>query len=177
MFRLVALILCFLAMMSPAAAFEWRRIGNADLGFRVALPVDLFTERTVAATSVHLSDSTGDVVLDLYSAENTERLPPAALADELSLSERVDDVTYRRNGKNWFALSGYCAREGYESRDLVFYTKLMFSRDRSRFAAFEISYPADMKDELDRVVERIEETFRPLFEPVDYMAGVGARPG
>ena len=163
MFRLALVVMFVLALVHPSAGLEWRQFGDPDLGFRVSLPVDLFTDRTVKGSSLHFSDSTGDVVLDLYGAKNAERLPPTTVADQLALSDRIDEVTYRRHGRSWFVLSGYYAREGYEPHDLVFYTKFMFSSDRARFTAFEISYPAAMKDELDHVVERIEDTFRPLF--------------
>ena len=163
MLRIAAFITLLFALVQPAGAFEWRRFSDRELGFSLALPIDLFVQRSVEGSSMHLSDATGDVVLDVYSAENTERLRPSALADELTSSDRIDEVTYRRVGRRWFVLSGYYAREGYEAQDLIFYTKFMFSSDRSQFAAFEISYPVELKRELEPVVEKIEDTFRPRF--------------
>ena len=84
----------------------------------------------------------------------------AGFADMLSHADRVAEVTYRTGGRSWFVLSGYYQRLGFEEEELIFYAKFMFSPDLERFAAFEISYPADEKQRFDAVVERLEESFR-----------------
>jgi len=79
---------------------------------------------------------------------------------EVSRADRIREVTYRAQGRGWFVLSGYYQRDGEERQDLIFYAKFMFSSDRSVFSGFEISYPAANKRRLDRVVTRLEKSFR-----------------
>ncbi len=110
-----------------------------------------------------LSEVVGLGQIDVYGAENAEGLTPREFADVLEQAERVKEVTYRTGGRNWFVLSGYYRREGDEAEELIFYAKFMFSPDRSRLAAFEISYPLSEKQRFDAIVDRLERSLRAPF--------------
>lgn len=157
---LAAFVLLLSASLAVGQDIEWRRYVNDDFGYRIDLPLGLFeiTESKDAGLSLTEVDGLGQI--EIYGAYNELGLSTADFADELSQADRIDEVTYRTGGRSWFVLSGYYAREGQEVEDLIFYAKFMFSADRSRVAAFEISYPLADKRRFDRIVARLERSLR-----------------
>jgi hypothetical protein len=65
-----------------------------------------------------------------------------------------DQMTYVPRGRSWFVISGYRG-------DDIYYEKVMFSCAGSVVNIFAITYPQGLRHEYDRVVERMENSFRP----------------
>lgn len=161
---LVALLFALLSSLPTAAqAPGWQLYEDPELGYRIDLPLAMF--EAIAADDdgpgvLRLYERGGDAMLEVYGGRNPDGLSAGQFADMLAGADRIAEVTYRAGGRSWFVLSGYYARLGFEEQELIFYAKFMFSPDLSRFAAFEISYPADEKRRFDEFVERLEASFR-----------------
>jgi hypothetical protein len=102
-----------------------------------------------------------DALLEVYGGYNRDRLSLSEFVDFLSQADRIAEITYRTGGRTWFVISGYYRREEPSDPSLIFYAKVMFSRDLERFSAFEISYPQRYKRQMDPVVEALESSLRP----------------
>jgi len=151
----------------PARVFAqggpgWELYRNRRLGYSIDLPLGLFEVEAGSSNGdgLRLLEIGGPAQIEILGSENTRGVSPAQFADFFSDADRIDRITYRADGSRWFVLSGYYARESGEREDLVFYTKYLFNRDYSAFAAFEISYPESEKRRFDRVVTRIEKSLR-----------------
>ena len=154
-----------LAIMTPAAgqmdATGWRTYVDELNRFKVDLPLGLFDPVMKYARGISLRAPLYGAVIDVYSSTDANGFDPKQFVAEIENADRVRAVTYRAAGKHWFVLSGFYSKT--EAGDaVIFYTKFMFSADRSRLTAFEISFPASAKPRFANVVERIEDTFTPL---------------
>lgn len=161
----LAALLLALAATLPAVAQApgWQLYEDPELGFRIELPLAQFEPiagEDEGPEVLRLYERGGDAMIEVYGGENLDGLSVAEFADMLAGADRIAEVTYRTGGRSWFVLSGYYTRLGFEEQELIFYAKFMFSPDLSRFAAFEISYPADEKQRFDPVVERLEASLR-----------------
>jgi len=158
--RYTWVVLGALMLVTPVSGQEWRSYQDPTLGFSIALPPGFRSAlRENDPAEVRLVD--GEAELTVFGGSNAEGWSAEAFADFVGQADRIEEVTYRRVGGSWFVLSGFYRREGSERDDLIFYTKFMLSSDRSRFAGFEISYPAADKRAMDDVVERLEGSFTP----------------
>jgi hypothetical protein len=63
-------------------------------------------------------------------------------------------IDYRPLGQNWFVLSG-------EGNGQIFYEKVIFSCGGRLINSFALLYPTDARAAFDRIVERMEKSFRP----------------
>ncbi len=145
---------------SQAQDAGWQRYEDFDYGFRIDLPLGLFELRENEAERMTFFEVGGLGQIDIYGAENPEGLTPQEFMDVLEQADRIAEVTYRTGGRSWFVLSGYYRRERHEAEELIFYAKFMFSPDRSRLSAFEISYPLRDKRRFDPIVTRLEKSLR-----------------
>lgn len=161
--RLAALLFALFASL-PAIAQSpgWQPYEDPQLGFSIDLPLAQFEPIADEAGPevMRLYERGGDAMIEVYGGENVDGLSAAGFADMLSRADRIAEVTYQTGGRSWFVLSGYYQRLGFEEQELIFYAKFMFSPGLERFAAFEISYPADDKKRFDALVERLEASFR-----------------
>ncbi|HEV7276808.1 MAG TPA: hypothetical protein VGN80_11005 [Devosiaceae bacterium] len=161
--RFAALLFALTANLPAIAqAPGWQYYEDPELGFTIDLPLAQFEliEDDAGPEVMRLYERGGDAMIEVYGGENVEGLSAAGFADMLSRADRIAEVTYRTGGRSWFVLSGYYERLGFEAQELIFYAKFMFSPGLERFAAFEISYPADEKQRFDALVERLEASFR-----------------
>lgn len=160
--KIAATLVIIAGIGAPAVAqsSDWERYKNLAYGHQIDLPLSVFEIREESPAKLVLFETGGLGQIDVYGAENAELLTPQEFADALEQADRVKEVTYRTGGRNWLVLSGYYRREGDETEELIFYAKFMFSPDRSRLAAFEISYPLSQKRRFDPIVERLEDSFR-----------------
>jgi hypothetical protein len=156
----IPILLLGFATSPQAQSLKWQRYVNPTYRYQIELPIGMFEvrEQTRAKLSLYEVDGLGQ--LDVYGADNAERLTPQEFAGVVEQADRVEEVTYRAGGRSWFVLSGYYRREAGEVEDLIFYAKFMFSPDRSRLAAFEISYPLSQKRRFDAIVDRLESSLR-----------------
>jgi hypothetical protein len=140
-----------------AGPSDWRSHYRADHDFELDLPVGMFSREEDTGSRLVLSDDNTGAEIQIFGGNNQRRLAPDAFMELLEDGERIDEVAYRASGRTWFVLSGYSVDEASGER-LIFYTKVMLSRDLSRLSAFEIVYPASERRRFDRIVTRIEKS-------------------
>jgi len=164
MIRLASLwisLALFLLLMGQANAGSWSRLVDPDGQFAVDIPIPSFREEAPdRASHKTFSEVDGEAVIDVYGGHNLKRLQPTAFIRVLSHAPRIKDITYTANGDSWFAISGHYVREGANQSGLIYYAKFVFSADLTRFAAFEISYPAAERRAMDPVVTHLEMSLR-----------------
>lgn len=156
------LVICLTLLFAvPAHAGGWSRFVDPEGRYRIDLPTTSFQMEPYDRPGHRtLSELDGSAVIDTYSGRNLKRLGPSEFIAQLSAAPRIRDITYIAKGRSWFAISGHYVREGSEVAGLIYYAKFVFSRDLTRFAAFELSYPVSEKRRMDPVVVRLEESMR-----------------
>jgi hypothetical protein len=89
---------------------------------------------------------------------------PAAYQDTIARQSYAGyRIDYRRLAGNWFVLSG-------EGNGKTFYEKVMFSCAGRLINSFAMVYRTDQRETFDRVVERMEKSFRPARDCGDRVA-------
>jgi hypothetical protein len=159
----MALALLVLSFATPVALGEsWRHYSDPQLGLAIDVPVDGFEAApdSGSAAALRLVDTAADALIEVFGGTNRDGLSLRGFADLVAGADRIAEVTYRTGGRTWFVLSGYYRRDGHEERELIFYSKFMFSPDLRRFSGFEINYPAAQKRRFDPVVARLEASMR-----------------
>lgn len=147
-----------LAVLPAAeAADRWALQTDPDIGFRYSYPANVFSPiESDGKPYFHYFASTSSEAKFLVGAwNNAKGQSPEGL--KRWLIENVggyDETTYRPRGRSWFVLSGYRG-------DSIYYEKVMFSCGGSLVNVFAITYPVEQRDMYDRIVERMEDTFRP----------------
>lgn len=144
-----------LLIASSAVADEWQLYTNAASGFTIDLPLSRFDVEQETSGRLTLHEVNGDVQLDVFGVTNPQQLTVAQFEAMMEAADPSRRITYRAGGRSWFVLSGYLKDL---SEPTVFYAKFMLNRAGTALSAFEISYPATRKAELDPVVERIEDS-------------------
>ena len=130
-------------------------------GFEIDLPLGVFAFDEETDRGLFLREVGGQGEMKVYGADNTSGRSPREFVTALEEADRIEEVTYRAEGRNWFVLSGYYADEDSLGEPLIFYAKFMFSADWSRVSAFEISYPQGEKRRFDPIVDHIENSLTP----------------
>lgn len=153
---LLSLALTF-TVVSLAGAQDWRTYSNPRYGFSLRYPSDIFAiERTAAAGDGELFvDKNGDARLLVGTLINETGFTPRSYQTYVAQNSYADyRISYRRLGDTWFALSG-------ESNGKIFYEKAMFSCRGRLINSFALIYPSHQRRVFDRIVERVEDSFRP----------------
>jgi hypothetical protein len=162
MLRQVALAAVLLAtpvVSASTLAEEWRTYTDPGLRYSIDLPISSFQAGASSGPSGHLTltERQGNAVIDVYTGENTKHLVPSDFAAQLAQAGEIKDITYRASGRTWFVISGHYASG---APPLIYYAKYIFSDGLRSVAGFEISYSADEKARMDRIVEHLERSFR-----------------
>lgn len=144
-----------LAVATNAAANDWTRYTNSATGFTIDVPLSRFDVEQETSARLSLSEKNGEVQLDVFGVTNPQQLTVAQFQAMMEGADPNRHITYRAAGRSWFVLSGYLEDQ---SEPTVFYAKFMLNRARTALSAFEISYPATRKAELDPVVDRMEDS-------------------
>ena len=139
----------------------WQFYFDEVYEFEIDLPLGLFEVDEGPERGLHLYEPSGLAEIQVYGADNPRGLSPRAFVTALEDADRVAEVTYRAEGQSWFVLSGYYADDEDLGEPLIFYTKFMFSADRTRVSAFEISYPLSERRRFDSIVTRLEKSLTP----------------
>ena len=142
---------------TPGLADDWHTYSNPRYGFSLQYPRHLFAEeRTSEAGDGQLFVAkNGDARLLVGTLSNASKFTPAGYQGYVARHSYPDyRIGYRRLGGSWFALSG-------EKDGQIFYEKAMFSCGGQRINSFAVIYRSDQRHIFDRIVERIEDTFRP----------------
>ena len=153
----VALLVYFAAISSVSAATRpWAYERDPGLGFHFSYPRDVF-QRTggEAKPSFHYfvsRDAEAELMVGAWN--NAGQTPTEFKRWLLANTGGYDQMTYVPRGRSWFVISGYRG-------DDIYYEKVMFSCAGSVVNIFAITYPQGLRHEYDRVVERMENSFRP----------------
>jgi len=142
---------------AQALAEEWKEYRNERFGLILYYPADVFTpDRTAEAGDGQLFVAQiGDARLLVGGLINDSGFSPASYQSYLTRKSYGQyQIDYRPLGQNWFVLSG-------EGNGRIFYEKVMFSCSGRLINSFALLYSTDVREEFDRVVERMEKSFRP----------------
>lgn len=140
-----------------AVAEDWKEYRNERFGLNLYYPADVFTlDRTAEAGDGQLFVSQiGDARLLVGGLINDSRFSPASYQSYLARKSYSQyRINYHPLGQNWFVLSG-------EGNGRSFYEKVMFSCGGRLINSFAVVYSIGEREALDRVVERMEKSFRP----------------
>jgi hypothetical protein len=139
------------------AASGWAEYRNERYGFSIQYPADTFVvERTSEAGDGRVYVALeGNARLLVGALVNNQNYTPASYQDFIAKDSYSQyQISYRRHGSNWFALSG-------EGDGKIFYEKVMFTCGGRLINSFAMIYPADKRQTFDPMLERIEDSFSP----------------
>ena len=140
-----------------ALAEDWKEYRNERFGLSLYYPADVFmSDRTTEAGDGQLFVSQiGNARLLVGGLINDSGHSPASYQGYLARESYSQyQIDYRPIGQNWFVLSG-------EENGRVFYEKVMFSCGGRLINSFALLYSTDERETFDRMVERVEKSFRP----------------
>lgn len=156
--HLTSLLILLLTATVAAGAGGWSTESDPKFGFVFAYPQDLFASVDVDSDrpAFHYFASESDEAKFLVGAwdNRSGQTPKEFKRWMLANADGYEDITYQPHGRSWFVVSGYRGNQ-------IYYEKLMFSCGGSIANVLAISYPAARRDPFDRVVERMEDRFRP----------------
>ena len=136
---------------------EWRDYRNAQFGITAVYPSRVFRfERASTAGDGELFVSKdGRARLLIGALENREHFSPESYQRFIaSQSYPGLNVDYSPVRGTWTVLSGTMG-------ETMVYEKAMFSCGGRMISTFAMTYPVEQRGLYDRIVERIEHTFRP----------------
>ncbi|SFZ84627.1 hypothetical protein SAMN02983003_2123 [Devosia enhydra] len=136
-------------------AAEWVSHTDAASGFSIDVPGDFIAEDRGDRLSLQSGD--GRVQIDVFSAVYGNDMSFAQFAESIASADPRRVITYRAGGDSWFVVSGYLDADG-SAGNTIFYAKFMSNRARDTVSAFEISYPAELRDAMDGLVTRMEKS-------------------
>jgi len=151
------MVLVAFAAGACAATDDWRTYSNERYGFSLQYPSNIFVvEQTAEAGDGHLLVAKdGGAQLLIGSLTNGSHFTPASYQEYVARNSYADyRIAYRRRGGSWFVLSG-------EGNGKIFYEKAMFSCAGRLINSFAVIYRSEQRHVFDRIVERIEDSFRP----------------
>lgn len=140
-----------------AATSPWLSERDAGLGFKYSYPRALFSRiEGDGKPSFHYFASQNSEAKFLVGGwNNSQHQTPEGFKRWLVANVGgYDELTYRPRGRSWFVLSGYRG-------DSIYYEKVMFSCGGSLVNVLAITYPVDQRELYDRIVEHMEDTFKP----------------
>jgi hypothetical protein len=137
-----------LAMVAAApAAADTLTYRNSRFGTTITFPAELFEQRMEPPANgdgmTWISANGGS--LAVYGANNALALDPEGLANQVAASGV--EVTYRRVGRNWVALSGY--EDG-----AIFYQRFEFGAD-DVIHGMLLRYPPSLRGVFDPLIADI----------------------
>jgi hypothetical protein len=158
-FALATAVLAVGLLNSAAARdrLDWVPYFNERFGFSFRYPASVFVSERRSERGdgeVFLAPG-GDARLLVGAFENADGHTVASYMSFVRRDSYADfPVSYAPRGRTWFVLSG-------ETRENVFYEKVMFSCGGRVITSFALKYSAADKRRFDPIVEGIENTFRP----------------
>ena len=141
----------------PRAAEQWITYKNARFGYSFYYPSALFDAGQLPENGGGQTFNTkdGHAKIVVFATSNGESFTPAQYR-EVILKEfgGYDRLDYSPSGQTWFVLSGYRGEN-------IYYQKVMFSCGNKVINALSITYPTAEKAVYERLVEIIEDHFKP----------------
>lgn len=140
-----------------AAADSWLTYRNARYGTSVTYPKDVFDVQSPPSEGTGRSFLSRDkqARLEIFAWTNDDGETPETLRARLLRAEGYNRVTYKPRGRNWIVLSGFRGRD-------VFYEKYEFDPQSDTIHAFAMQFPRGRKPFYAPILERVEDSFRPL---------------
>lgn len=150
------------ALGSADAQGTWRTYENSEWRYQLEYPAHVFTLwQDAPATGGAVATSPDQMArIVIFGGPNGWSDPIEQIADEVSTLEEIDRVTYRRVAGNWFVLSGYLQGDAALGAPMIFYRRVVFSRDRQHLAGFSLEYPESMRSIIDHTIARIGNSLR-----------------
>jgi hypothetical protein len=140
-----------------ARAEDWKEYRNERFGLNLLYPADVFTaDRAAEAGDGQLFQSKdGEGRLLVGALINDPGFSPATYQSYIARKSYAQyQVDYRPLGQNWFVLSG-------EGNGRIFYEKVIFSCGGRLINSFALVYSTADRVAFDRILERMEKSFRP----------------
>jgi hypothetical protein len=157
MFALAVFIASGAREKAHALAEDWKEYRNERFGLDLSYPADVFApDRTTEAGDGQLFVSQmGEARLLVGGLINASGFSPASYQSYLTRKSYSQyQIDYRPLGPNWFVLSG-------EGNGRIFYEKVMFSCGGRLINSFALVYSINDREAFDRIVARMEKSFRP----------------
>ncbi|HYA72116.1 MAG TPA: hypothetical protein VEF36_03055 [Roseiarcus sp.] len=154
-----ALVFCLAALAAPYGARaedHWLVYVNDRYGTRVSYPAPRFAMQPPPVNDDGRTLIAGDGAEILVFGANNVAGDTLASKRAALTGPDYARTTYRANGANWFAVSGYRNIGGVDS---VFYEKYILSRDGGVFHSLIVTYPSALKRAYDPIVERVAASF------------------
>jgi hypothetical protein len=142
---------------NAALGEDWREYRNERFGLSLLFPADVFTpDRAAEAGDGQLFQSeVGGARLLVGALVNDSGFSPASYQSYIARKSYSQfQIDYRPLGQSWFVLSG-------EGNGRIFYEKVMFSCGGRLINSFAVLYSIGERGAFDRIVERMEKSFRP----------------
>ena len=142
---------------TPTAEERWITYQNARFGYSFSYPAALFDAGQLPENGggQTFNSKDGRAKIVVFGTQNGENFTPAEYR-KVILQEfgGYDQMDYSPTGQTWFVLSGFRG-------DNIYYQKVMFSCGNKIINALSITFPTTEKAFYERLVEIIEDKFRP----------------
>jgi hypothetical protein len=141
----------------PRAEEDWTTYRNARFGYSFDYPAALFDAGQLPENGggQTFNSKDGRAKIVVFGTLNAEKFTPAqyrkVILQEFGGYERMD---YSPTGQTWFVLSGFRGEN-------IYYQKVMFSCGNTVINALSITFPTAEKPFYERLVEIIEDKFKP----------------
>ena len=161
--RMLLGFLVFSAGVTASAAYQpkadeaWTTYKNDRFGYSLYYPSALFEAEAPPENGSGLTFVSGDgqAKIVVFGVQNAERLTTKeyrrVLIEEFGGYDKLD---YQPIGKTWFVLSGFRGEN-------IYYQKVMFSCSAQIINVLSITFPTAEKGRYERLIEIIEDKFRP----------------
>jgi hypothetical protein len=141
----------------PTAEESWTTYRNARFGYDFYYPTALFDAGQLPENGggQTFNSKDGRAKIVVFATQNGEKFTPTEYR-KVILQEfgGYDKMDYSPTGQTWFVLSGFRG-------DNIYYQKVMFSCANQVINALSITFPTAEKPHYERLVEIIEDHFKP----------------
>jgi len=137
------------------AASTWETFTSQFSGCSIYYPTYVFTPKRQIDADGATSFTSGLAAASLVIAGGSSEKNSSVAEIVRTYLKQVEgeNITYRRQQGGWAVYSGY--RGG-----LIYYLKVVLSKDRRRACVLELKYPPTHKLEFDFIVTRISKSLR-----------------
>ena len=142
---------------TPTAEERWVTYQNERFGYSFYYPAALFDagELPENGGGQTFNSKDGRAKIVVFGTNNAENFtPPAYRKVILQEFGGYDQMDYSPTGETWFVLSGFRGEN-------IYYQKVMFSCGSKIINALSITFPKSEKPFYERLVEIIEDRFKP----------------
>ncbi len=137
------------------AASGWETFTSQYSGCSIAYPSYIFTpgQQTTADGATRFTSGLPEARLAIAGGSNDKNASVADIVRIYLEQAKGESLTYHRQEQGWAVYSGY-------QGGLIYYLKVLLSRDRRQACVLELRYPPANKLELDTIVSRISKSLR-----------------